>query len=335
MTAAETRERRRTHGRRLTDRQTAILELVASGLKNREIAHELGISEQAVKEQVSTLLRLLSAPNRAALGDAAATRRFLGTASIEPEWLRFLFQDAPMHVAVVSGPEHRLVAMNDAFRLATGERDLVGMPYREAFPEREASLDLLDRVYQGGKRFVGNELPRRFIRVASGLEEDGYVALVLQPLPGPAGKTAGLAIFSIDVTDSVRAQMRVQELETERLAILDQLPSGVIVVDREGIVTSVNDAGRRILPFESDRVVRPWELFELRDLATGGPLERDTGPLMRALHGERVPDADYLGVVLATRTEVPLRISAAPLFDKKGAVRGAIAVFTRIPRSRS
>ena len=106
----------------------------------------------------------------------------------------------------------------------------------------------------------------------------------------------------------------------------------MIVVDREGTVVSVNDAGKRILPLESDVPVRPWELFELRDLETSGQLERDSRPLMRALRGERAPDADYLGVVVATGAEVPLRISAAPLFDEEGAVRGAIAVFTKIPR---
>jgi PAS domain-containing protein len=331
----EDRERRRTHGRRLTDRQTAVLELVATGLENKEIGHRLGISEQAVKEHVSNLLRLLSAPNRAALADAAATMRFVGTFALDPEWLRFLFQDAPIHVAIVSGAEHRFVAMNDAYRKATGDHDIVGLSYREAFPDRTASLELLDRVYRSGERFGESELPRRFTRVASGIEEDGYVAGILQPLPAADGTTAGIAIFSIDVTDSVRARERVHQLETEQLAILAHLPSGVIVVDLEGVVVSVNNAGSRLLRFSSGATVRPWELLELRDLATGEPVERDARPLVRALRGEAAPEGDYLGIVLATGAQVELRVSAAPLLDEKGAVRGAVAVFTELARPPS
>src|SRR2546428_1901844 len=79
-------ERRRPPGRRLTDRQTAVLELVSEGLENKEIGHRLGISEQAVKEHVSNLLRLLSAPNRAALADAAAMLRGVGSTHLASEW---------------------------------------------------------------------------------------------------------------------------------------------------------------------------------------------------------------------------------------------------------
>jgi DNA-binding CsgD family transcriptional regulator len=200
-------------GRRLTDRQTAILELVAAGRENKEIAFELGISEQAVKEHVSRLLQRLAAPNRAALGDAAATLRFVGTFTIDPDWLSFLFQHAPMHVAVVEGPKHRFVAMNDAYAVASGGRELLGRDYREIFPERTESVALLDRVFKTGERFAAAEIARRFTRVPGGPEEDGHVAVVLQPLPGPDGKTGGVAIFSIDTTDSVRAMRRVRELE--------------------------------------------------------------------------------------------------------------------------
>ncbi len=171
-------------GRRLTDRQTTILELVAAGKENKEIGFALGISEQAVKEHVSNLLHRLAAPNRAALADAAATRRFVGTFDIDPQWLRFLFQHAPIHVAVVSGPEHRYVAVNDTCRSAAGDREIVGLAHRDAFPH-DGSLADLDHVYRTGERFT---------------KVDGDRTAVLQPLPGADGTTGGIAIFSIDTT---------------------------------------------------------------------------------------------------------------------------------------
>ncbi len=186
-------------GRRLTDRQTAILDLVAAGRENKEIAFELGISEQAVKEHVSR--------------DAAATLRFVGTSTIDPDWLSYLFQHAPMHVAIVEGPAHRFVALNDAYRMASGDRELEGREYRDVFPGRTESLALLDLVYKTGERAAASDVSRRFVRTPGGAEEDGYIAVVLQPLPGADGKVGGIAIFSIDTTDSVFARRRVQELE--------------------------------------------------------------------------------------------------------------------------
>jgi DNA-binding CsgD family transcriptional regulator len=49
----------------LTSRETQILEGIASGNTNKEIAHMLGISEQTVKSHVSAILRKLKANDRA------------------------------------------------------------------------------------------------------------------------------------------------------------------------------------------------------------------------------------------------------------------------------
>ncbi len=56
----------------LTARQSRVLELLRAGRTNKEIAGELGISEQAAKAQVRKLMRKFSVPNRAAL--AAVSR---------------------------------------------------------------------------------------------------------------------------------------------------------------------------------------------------------------------------------------------------------------------
>ncbi len=137
------RERRHTRGRRLTDRQTAVLEFVAAGLGNKEIAHELGISEQAVKEHVSNLLRLLAAPNRAALGEAAAMLQFVGTADLGPEWLGLLYLRAPLLIALLEGADHRFISVNEAYRRAAGPRELLGHTFRQAYPESHLVLGIL------------------------------------------------------------------------------------------------------------------------------------------------------------------------------------------------
>jgi PAS domain-containing protein len=303
------------------------LELVATGLENKEIAHQLGISEQAIKEHVSTLLRLFAAPNRAALGDAAATRRFVGSAAVDPEWLRYLFQDAPMHVAIVEGPEHRFVAVNDAYRATTGGAEVIGVPYREAFPTRTDSLGYLDQAYRTGERVVASGLERRFVPVGGQDPADGYVTFVLQPLPGADGKTGGIAIFSIDVTEETLARQRANQLETEELAILDVLTSGVIVTDQHGAVVRVNRSARELLSLpEVPARLTPESasLYHVRDASDGHQIPYEEFPTVRALRGERSEARMYLVHHPRFAREMTLRISALPLFDAGGHVRGAV-----------
>lgn len=52
---------------RITPRQHAVLDLVARGYANKQIAGELAISEGAVKKHVSHLMSEFGAPNRTAL----------------------------------------------------------------------------------------------------------------------------------------------------------------------------------------------------------------------------------------------------------------------------
>jgi len=60
------------YAKALTGRQRQVLTLVAQGRSNREIAGELGITEQGVKSHISRLLLRHGVPNRTAL--VAATR---------------------------------------------------------------------------------------------------------------------------------------------------------------------------------------------------------------------------------------------------------------------
>ena len=115
-------ERRRARGRRLTDRQSVVLDLVAEGLENKEIGYRIGLSEQAVKEHVSTLLQRLAVRNRASLAEIATRLRIVGTIDLEPEWLEYVFQRSPVMKAIVRGPDHVFVAANDAYRRASGDQ---------------------------------------------------------------------------------------------------------------------------------------------------------------------------------------------------------------------
>lgn len=200
------RSRRQGPGRRLTDRQAAILNYVAEGFENKEIAHQLGISEQTAKDQVSALLRRLAARNRASLAEIATELRIFG-GTVDPGWQQYLFTDAPFGILLMRGPEHRAETMNAYVRRQLGDREIVGKPLREALPSLAAStFEILDRAYESGDPFIAHE--SALLRARSGQNDVAYFDSVVQPLRGPDGAVNGLLLMYLDVTETVRSRSR-------------------------------------------------------------------------------------------------------------------------------
>jgi PAS domain S-box-containing protein len=326
-------ERRRVRGRRLTDKQALVLELVSEGLENKEIGHRMGLSEQAVKEHVSTLLHRLAVRNRAALAEIATELKIIGTSDLDPEWLSYIFKRSPVMTAIVRGPDHVFVAVNAAYADVAGASEgLIGRSFREVFPA--GAVKVLDEVYATGKPQLLHNFRGRWGRQPD--EEDGYAEVTLQPLPGPEG-VAGISILAVDVTDAVRARQKLVELSEEELALLDLLPSAIIVLDRRGAIVKVNRAAKTLLgdgpfaPVSSESAKR----YQLRDATTGGELPSVDEALVRALSGETFRDLRIRMFLPARGRETSLRIDAEPLRAPDGAVRAVVAALTELEYSAS
>ena len=324
-------ERRRVRGRRLTDRQALILELVAEGLENKEIAHRLGLSEQAIKEHVSALLQRLAARNRAALAEIATELRFVGTMELEPEWLDYIFQRSPVMKAIVRGPDHIFVAANEAYRRAAGEREIIGRPFREVFPDSAAvgGVAALDKVYESGEPQVLHDFRGQW--GPPGSEPNRYAEVSLQPLPGPEG-AGGISILAVDVTDSVLAREQLAELSAEQLAMFDLVPSGIVVLDQSGAVVKVNRAAQELLGAGPFRSVSPNSAadYRLRDATTGREMPSVVDLFQQLLRGEIVRDLRLWMFLPARGRDALVRIDAEPLRTNGGEVRGVVAAMTEL-----
>jgi PAS domain S-box-containing protein len=310
-----------------------VLELVAEGLENKEIGHRMGLSEQAVKEHVSTLLHRLAVRNRAALAEIATELKIVGTTDLDPEWLSYIFKRSPVMTAIVRGPDHVFVAVNAAYADASGITEgLIGRSFREVFPA--GAIKVLDEVYATGKPQLLHNFRGRWGRQPD--EEDGYAEVTLQPLPGPDG-VAGISILAVDMTDAVRARQKLIELSEVELALLDLIPSAIIVLDRRGAIVKVNRAAKALLgdgPFaavSSESAKR----YQLRDAATGGEFPSVDEALVRALSGETFRDLRVRMFLPARGREASLRIDAEPLRAADGAVRAVVAALTELEPSAS
>ena len=90
--------------------------------------------------------------------------RLVGDAHV----VRDAFEQLPMVLMVLDGPDHRLAAMNAAYRAFAGRPAVIGVAYRDAFPGSagQQQAELLDRVYATGGPETGPDftvMPRRAV----------------------------------------------------------------------------------------------------------------------------------------------------------------------------
>ena len=84
----------------------------------------------------------------------------LGQLTGDAAVVRDAFEQLPMVLMALDGPDHRLAAMNAAYRAFTGRSGVIGVTYRDAFPELAGQqvYELFDRVYATGETETGTEL---------------------------------------------------------------------------------------------------------------------------------------------------------------------------------
>lgn len=315
----------------LTDRQRQVLDLVSIGHENKEIADLLGVGEQAVKQQVSLLLKKFEVPTRAALARTAITMRLLGSVPADDTHYEYLFDRAPLLIAMTRGPEHRIALVNRAFRECFGERPYVGEAFGTAFPAANDVLrHRIERIYEGGPPYRNNELRLTF-SLPDGTPRELYVSMIAEATRGAGGEQDGIAFFGWNVTEQVRAREHLEHLTREQIALLEQLPVGILYLNAEGRPIMQNAVARRLLGTEFDPT-RPLSEQqggrEPRFAATGQPLHPRDSPSARALEGW--PSDEELILRRDDKSDVRLRVSARPLHDDRGGVVGAVISLTEV-----
>jgi PAS domain S-box-containing protein len=118
------------------------------------------------------------------------------------------FEQAPVPIAVMEGPEFVFTLANPPYRALVGHRELDGRSAREAFPElaEEGIFELLERVRSTGEAFVAEEL-KVPLQLRPGAEiEERVLNFVYQALRDGDGRVYAISAVAIDVTDQVRGR---------------------------------------------------------------------------------------------------------------------------------
>jgi PAS domain S-box-containing protein len=129
------------------------------------------------------------------------------------EHLTRTFEQAPVGIAVLEGPEHVFTLANPPYRAVAGGRDVLGLTARQAFPDLEGQgiYELLDRVYRTGEPFVADELRLAFRHRPDAEITERALNFTYQPLRDETGAVYAIAAVVIDVTDQVRGRDLAEE----------------------------------------------------------------------------------------------------------------------------
>ena len=201
-----------------------------------KLPHEWKIHEATLIKEIAERLWVAIERARAETHRIQAQRALLKHQTEETERLRFLFQQSPSFVAILSGPEHRYNIANDAYVKLIGFRDLVGKTVRHALPELKGQgyFELLDDVFATGKPHVSKGRPAKLQRKPGAELEEVFIDFVYQPIINANGTVTGIFVEGNDVT----AQHQAQRSQTFLLELADRLrplsdPQDIVYVASE------------------------------------------------------------------------------------------------------
>jgi DNA-binding CsgD family transcriptional regulator len=189
----------------VTVRQRHVLTLIARGGTNKEIAHELGITERGVAAHVTRLLLRFHSPNRAGLVASVLSEGYSRQAmsvpiaaarpSIESLDLR-AFDESHFFVTLTRGRDHVVAYQNKAARLlmsGVASKSVIGRPGGERFTDGSSlrMQEIADDAFDRATTVSGDNTLVRW-QNDDGSWDSGQFSWVMQPLFGSSGQVEGI-----------------------------------------------------------------------------------------------------------------------------------------------
>jgi signal transduction histidine kinase len=123
-----------------------------------------------------------------------------------------IFMQAPVPVAVLTGPELRFAVANPAYCEMVGRPSVVGQPLAEVFGElsgHEAML-ALSGVRERGQTYRALEMNVPLLR--RGMLRDAFFDFIAEPLRDAEQNVEGVVVVAVETTEQVLARRRVEAL---------------------------------------------------------------------------------------------------------------------------
>ena len=192
-----------------TDPETASIPVILLSARAGEEARIEGLEAGAC----DYLVKPFSARELRARVDAQILRSEIrATEEAHARRLAEIFRQAPVAIAILSGPDHTYEFANEPYIQLVGDRPLLGKPLLEALPELtgQGIRELLDGVRNSGKPFVGGSIRALLNRGAGGAAEEAFFRLVYQPMLDGDGQSSGIVVVATEVTELATARREAE-----------------------------------------------------------------------------------------------------------------------------
>jgi PAS domain S-box-containing protein len=146
------------------------------------------------------------------------------------------------------------------------------------------------------------------------------------PLRNEDGSIAGAIVVNEDITALHEAQEKQRASEQLLRTVIDLLPVGLWVADREGRITLANPAGQRI--WQGTRYVGPEQFHEFKAwwVETGKPIAPDDWGLSRAVRKGETSRGELIRIQCFDGSFKTVINFAAPIRSDAGEIVGAVAL---------
>jgi PAS domain S-box-containing protein len=147
--------------------------------------------------------------------------------------------------------EGHFVYLNNRFKPLTGyeKEEWLGKPFLSIIDpsDRAAALDHYQMTHQGRARVFES-------RMASPSSEPTVLSISLTPIV-EKGKIIGAMGIGRDVVEQKRMENEILDLKNFNESIIESMEAGLLTVDLNGIITSLNTGGRNILGWTAEEIL--------------------------------------------------------------------------------
>jgi PAS domain S-box-containing protein len=242
--------------------------------------------------------------------------------------LERILQTVPVGIAFLKGPDHVYYLVNDEYRhYARGKGELIGYTVAEKWPEiADTVIPQMDKVFQTGEPFSINDAPLKIIH--DGLPEEEYFSYTFSPIYYADGSIEGIMILAVNTTTAVRDRMIVAEQSARLEVVLESLPVGVWIADKNGKLIGKNTAADRIWAGEAPLTDshEMHQVYFVEHTKGGERLTPGEYPITMALETGQIIEPIELNIHRFDGTKGKVLVSAAPIKDNDGNVIGAVGI---------
>ena len=240
-----------------------------------------------------------------------------------------LFWQAPVAIAMLSGPHHVCVFANASFQALAGRRPLMGhsLPAMLADIVGAGFLRRLDEVYQSGQPFLSQEAEPWLSDHPTGEVRPTYFTLACQPTHDAQGAVDGVLVFAYDSAAQAKERQHLRNVNAELVALNVELSAtGQALSSATSRLADAQQQLRHLTHTVDTQVQERTESLA----ATNRQLTQVNRDLdyfiYSASHDLRAPIANLEGLLLALDSTLPpdhaLRPDVQPLLTMMyGAVR--------------